>query len=1105
MTLDKQILLTEEYWRSFALSDEELEHLHDLIIGKGIPQTTTFLAYEVIERRCQAEAKAVKTEITGERVIPYHPRETFEKGQRLKFKRLGIARVVETWSEHHSYHGEYLALRVREEATGEVRVFMAAVKRGFEDYEPVEMEVPEGWGLGKPAPYVAPGEVVEQFGNYVREVLTNRLGQDERFVHFGEEWFLADLLERVSMQELTLVEKRIREAGEPLKLAALVAVPDEPQTDEDFVRRFSCNYALAQDGRFDNVGTVDAPLWFLLALEPAEVVTKPEHLAIPAVPSTREYEYIHEELEQVAKDLDDEAEETAPPPAEFIQSREPVRFVLNYAHLAAGAVPLTNRIRRVFPRPAGPRSWITFVDAHSGTRLAGWVMHEERYAWGLKEWYDAYGIRAGNYVTLQATENPTEIRVDFDELPQPRVERVRVATRGKDGSWRFEWQEREVRYKYDPLMFIAETRFEELESLDWEAEQVGKPIFEVMCDLFPALAESEGGNVHAKTLYQAVNLVRRCAPATVFCQLSQRVCFDPVGEGYWTYDPDLRDLKVIYQTKEEVGQRGKGKAKKKAERERDLWAELQRDERRKAALQMAIETYMVDPVREKVLFLREVAHQRIRELVAKEHLEALSLDEFNREVWQIGLVKYQGQSCRIDSEEADVSLKEMTIEELRAAYESGELEIEGNQTWGSSSGVIGSRLRKPDTEMEQIVKDTLCFLIYGEEPTEQRIDRVIRERNGFGINVVSGILHAVYPERHILYNRRSVDALKMLGISWPANWQQKVGSYIAYRDFGQQLQERFGFESLTDVDWFMYKLGRGQLPFEFREGKAVPSVEVPDIGIRHIVYPIPFVAGELPEQLLDDPAWDKLFREEQLSLWRQTWTGETLDEALMERIADKTANRFVTPRQVADFMVNVAQPKPGERVADICCGTGIFLVKAQCFVKEVYGENADLELYGADVYKEAVEATRLNLRANGAYKFKVIQANSLQEREDIFDTQYDLILGNPPFGGGQCQQFIQRWIGLLKEGGRMVVNVSEGVLANTSQADQELRHWLLENFEIEALISFPRPRDSQRYGAKSNVLCMRKLKLEQGHKSLLVQIEDYTQIRGSLDILHGRS
>lgn len=45
--------------------------------------------------------------------------------------------------------------------------------------------------------------------------------------------------------------------------------------------------------------------------------------------------------------------------------------------------------------------------------------------------------------------------------------------------------------------------------------------------------------------------------------------------------------------------------------------------------------------------------------------------------------------------------------------------------------------------MEQIVRDTLHFLLYGEGLIERRMERVIWESNGFGMNVASGILNAV--------------------------------------------------------------------------------------------------------------------------------------------------------------------------------------------------------------------------------------------------------------------------------------------------------------------------------------------------------------------------
>jgi len=293
-------------------------------------------------------------------------------------------------------------------------------------------------------------------------------------------------------------------------------------------------------------------------------------------------------------------------------------------------------------------------------------------------------------------------------------------------------------------------------------------------------------------------------------------------------------------------------------------------------------------------------------------------------------------------------------------------------------------------------------------------------------------------------------------------------------------------------------------PGEERPERKEPSpVEVPDIGIRHIVYPIPFSQVPLSADLRE--ALRQQVGPIQRGLEFTFWTPETpeeLDEYLMQCIADRSANRFVTPRPVVDFMVNLAQPKPGERVADICCGTGIFLVKALRFVKEVYGEDADLELYGADIYDKAVETARLNLEANGVRNFTVVQANSLQEEGSIFDQKYDLILGNPPFGGGQAQAFLKRWIELLRERGRLVGNVTTGLLVSSYRED--VRRWLLDSVCVNAVISLPYTSDSRRYGTKSNVLALINTLPSAEQKTLLIRINENSEFTPALKLMVNR-
>jgi len=72
-------VLTEEYWRSFALTAGELDYLHQLILDASIPQTEAFLAYDLVERRCEQEETGVEEEAVE--VLPYDPRQAYKVGQ----------------------------------------------------------------------------------------------------------------------------------------------------------------------------------------------------------------------------------------------------------------------------------------------------------------------------------------------------------------------------------------------------------------------------------------------------------------------------------------------------------------------------------------------------------------------------------------------------------------------------------------------------------------------------------------------------------------------------------------------------------------------------------------------------------------------------------------------------------------------------------------------------------------------------------------------------------------------------------------------------------------------------------------------------------------
>ena len=67
-------------------------------------------------------------------------------------------------------------------------------------------------------------------------------------------------------------------------------------------------------------------------------------------------------------------------------------------------------------------------------------------------------------------------------------------------------------------------------------------IYELLCQIFPELSKlNPQSTVHVKTLYSALNLIRRASPGLIFQELTRHDCFIPINHGYWTYDPELRD------------------------------------------------------------------------------------------------------------------------------------------------------------------------------------------------------------------------------------------------------------------------------------------------------------------------------------------------------------------------------------------------------------------------------------------------------------------------------------------------------------------------------------------------------------------------------------
>lgn len=214
--------------------------------------------------------------------------------------------------------------------------------------------------------------------------------------------------------------------------------------------------------------------------------------------------------------------------------------------------------------------------------------------------------------------------------------------------------------------------------------------------------------------------------------------------------------------------------------------------------------------------------------------------------------------------------------------------------------------------------------------------------------------------------------------------------------------------------------------------------------------------------------------------------------------------RYFTPTEIIQQMVRLAAPKSDERVIDITCGGGGFLAECVDYISQKEGESKarrflKQRLVGIDDDPFCVSCSRELLTfmfPDCADDMNVFLHNCLyrrapaesEVREDrqaerhLADGRYDLVLGNPPgndkYSGSNSAEvhlqweeryahtrgglmdhhcFVRRAVELARpDGGRICLILPEGLLARDNRGMPELRHELLRECELRAVISLPR-------------------------------------------------
>jgi type I restriction enzyme M protein len=230
-----------------------------------------------------------------------------------------------------------------------------------------------------------------------------------------------------------------------------------------------------------------------------------------------------------------------------------------------------------------------------------------------------------------------------------------------------------------------------------------------------------------------------------------------------------------------------------------------------------------------------------------------------------------------------------------------------------------------------------------------------------------------------------------------------------------------------------------------------------------------------------------------------------LYEYLLSKLTTAGINgQFRTPRHIIRLMVELVEPRPDELVADPACGTGGFLVSVLDYLYHRYSspegvitnEETGEKIYTGDLlepHRSHIRGPMLNGFDFDATMLRIAGMNLLLHGVDAPEIHYqdtlsasfsdhfpqaasehfDVILANPPFKGSLDAEdihpsllravktkktellFVVLMLRMLKRGGRCAVIVPEGVLFGSSKAHRALRQHLIEENELQGVISLP--------------------------------------------------
>ena len=242
--------------------------------------------------------------------------------------------------------------------------------------------------------------------------------------------------------------------------------------------------------------------------------------------------------------------------------------------------------------------------------------------------------------------------------------------------------------------------------------------------------------------------------------------------------------------------------------------------------------------------------------------------------------------------------------------------------------------------------------------------------------------------------------------------------------------------------------------------------------------------------------------------------GDLYEYMLSKLTTAGVAGQFRTPRHVIRAMVEMLNVKPTETVCDPACGTGGFLIETMEYLKRTHSssdlvhEEVDEQtgetvvddhgnpvpvypgdrldeyrnhiqrdmFHGFDFDSTMLRIAAMNMLLHGIENPSIEYKDSLSEQSQVaqeYEGSFDVVLANPPFKGSIDHEnvfkgltsvaktrktellFLVLMARLLKNGGRCAVIVPDGVLFGSSAAHRAVRRMLVEDNQLEGVVSLP--------------------------------------------------